>query len=196
MTTFPHTEDRYCPGTFATHTLTSIKLIMGYITSGRNDGATASGLTASLSTKYIDRENCVAYGFDAGTAGFIASLPHLVYLWYEDKLCRQDMPSEGLKQSGIGHELSEYALEKLSLCKWCLVVAVDIRVGEHQKIILFRWSRDFYCRCLYYALWELWGAEVLRKDISGHLSLECCLMSEPIKAPSWNGASHTPRCHT
>ncbi|KAG2087476.1 aldehyde dehydrogenase domain-containing protein [Suillus cothurnatus] len=137
---------------------TQFERIMGYITSGKNDGATVHlggkqigqcqpdmkivreeifgpvacvmkfktedevveqandtsyGLAASVFTKDIDRAIRVAHALEAGTAWINCANQTEI-----------SMPFGGFKQSGIGSELSEYALKNYTNVK-----AVHVNIG-------------------------------------------------------------------
>jgi aldehyde dehydrogenase (NAD+) len=80
---------------------------------------TSYGLAASVFTKDIDRAIRVAHALEAGTAwvccSVFSSCAFVVDDAWQINCANQteiSMPFGGFKQSGIGRELSEYALEK------------------------------------------------------------------------------------
>jgi aldehyde dehydrogenase (NAD+) len=80
---------------------------------------TSYGLAASVFTKDIDRAIRVAHALEAGTA-WVRCFIHLSCTFMINHALQINcanqteisMPFGGFKQSGIGRELSEYALEK------------------------------------------------------------------------------------
>ncbi|KAG1762142.1 aldehyde dehydrogenase family-domain-containing protein [Suillus occidentalis] len=74
---------------------------------------TSYGLAASVFTKNIDRAIRITHALEAGTAWINCA-----------NQTKISMPFGGFKQSGIGHELSEYALENYTNVK-----AIHVNIG-------------------------------------------------------------------